>query len=717
MADTDDMLSSPSWHRVARLKPRIRAHIDLHRHGFRDQIWYVLEDRTSGRYFRFSSTAYRLIDRMDGATTVDTIWRELGAELGKGEFTRDDLVSLLSQLHRANVLHGDTTPDIDELVDRTQQLSRKKELMRFLNPLAIKVPLLDPERFIAATFPLVRPLYTRVGFLLILCLIAYGALQASIHWVDLTGNLLDRVLTFQNFALLLIAYPFIKLFHELGHAYAIKRWGGETHELGVMMLVLMPVPYVDASAAAAFPSKWARAVVGSAGIFVELTLAAIALLIWIEIEPGLFRALLFNFMLIGGVSTLLFNGNPLLRFDGYYVLSDILEIPNLGQRSNRYIRYLAMNRLFGAETVKSPVTAPGEAFWFGLYAPAALIYRLFIMAAIVFFVAGKFFFIGIALAIWAVVLMYLLPIFKAVRALFFSPDLRGCRTRAITITGLTLATITAAFSLVPVPFTTIATGVVNPGKDAQILAQTSGFVVAAPAPTDAFQPARVSVVTLQDPFLKAREATLRSDLAEIESRLRSADVDDRAEALILRERRGQAKADLARAAERANNLIVRSSSGGTVVVPGAADLPGQFLRQGQVVGYAVDPDRFVVDVVIPEARVDLLQPSDRIHMRLASNPSRAFEARLLRETPSAIRQLPNAALSTLSGGPIVTDPSDQEGLRTLNPTFQVELKTDVPLGSSLIGQRVFVRFDHGSAPLAKQIYRGLRQIFLERFNV
>ena len=144
-----------------------------------------------------------------------------------------------------------------------------------------------------------------------------------------------------------IAYPLVKGLHELGHGLTIQRWGGEVHELGLMLLVFIPVPYVEASAATTFPSKSRRMLVGAAGVMVELLLASLALLVWLSVEPGWVRDLAFDITVIGGVSALLFNGNPLLRFDGYYVFSDLLEIPNLASRSQRYYAYLGKRYLLG----------------------------------------------------------------------------------------------------------------------------------------------------------------------------------------------------------------------------------------------------------------------------------------------------------------------------------------------------------------------------------
>ena len=137
------------------------------------------------------------------------------------------------------------------------------------------------------------------------------------------------MLSAQNLLLLWLVFPVIKLLHELGHAYAAKAGGGEVHEMGMMLLVFMPVPYVDATAAGGFRSKWRRALVGAAGMLVELFIASLCMFVWVLVEPGVMRAVAFNVMLIAGVSTVVFNGNPLLRFDGYYILSDLIEIPNL----------------------------------------------------------------------------------------------------------------------------------------------------------------------------------------------------------------------------------------------------------------------------------------------------------------------------------------------------------------------------------------------------
>ncbi len=370
---SEKSLLSPSWYRVAGLRLRLRAHARFHRTLYRGQLWYVLQDRTSGRFHRLSPAAHLLVALLDGQRTLEDAWGMACERLGEDALTQEEVIRLLGQLHAADVLFGDVPPDIDELADRGQRQRRRRVTMSLLNPLAVRVPLLDPDRFLDATAGISRLVFSAFGAVVFLATLIYAGLLAAQNWRPLTENIADNVLAADSLLLLLVTYPIVKALHELGHAYAVKRWGGEVHEMGVMLLVLIPVPYVDASDSMSFPEKGRRALVGAAGILVELFLASVAMIVWVNAEPGLWRAFAFNVMLIGGVSTVLFNGNPLLRFDGYYVLSDLIEIPNLANRANQYIGYLVQRYAFGVTGLDSPATTRGEAPWLFGYAIAAFV--------------------------------------------------------------------------------------------------------------------------------------------------------------------------------------------------------------------------------------------------------------------------------------------------------------------------------------------------------
>src|SRR3984885_12044068 len=318
-------LFSPDWYRVADLRPRLRPRAQLHRREMRGRLWHLAQDHQSGRFYRLSPAAYLMVCLLAARRTLREAWEMVGRRHAAAQPSQEETILLLAQLHRADLLLGELPPDIAEIARRGEHMQRHALLMRLRNPLALRLPLFNPDRFLDRTMHLVRPILSLPGLLLWLALVGTGIVLAVEHRAELTADVLDRALTLHGITLVLLAYPLVKAAHELGHAYACKRWGGAVHEMGVMLLVLFPVPYVDASAATAFPRIWQRALVGAAGIMVELALAAVAMMVWVEASSGAVRALAFNVMLIGGVSTLLFNGNPLLRFDGYYVLCDLIS--------------------------------------------------------------------------------------------------------------------------------------------------------------------------------------------------------------------------------------------------------------------------------------------------------------------------------------------------------------------------------------------------------
>lgn len=711
------LMENPVWHRVRHLRPALRAHVKVHRSGFRGQVWYVIEDRASGRFFRFNPLAWRAISRFDGVMQVDDVLEAVVAETGDDSFGEGEMIQLLAQLHRSGALRSDSAPDLDEAVDRIEGQTRKKRLLQFLNPLAVRIPLANPEALIRATYPLVRPFLSVAGLIGLGALLVYAALQAGANYDELTGNVLERLISAESLLLLFIAYPLVKLLHEFGHAYALKRFGGTVPEVGIMLLVFMPVPYVDASAASGFPSKWARAAVGAAGIAVELGLAAIALLLWLEVEPGLFRTFLFNVMAIGGISTLLFNGNPLLKFDGYYVLSDLIEVPNLGPRANRQWRYIAHRYLFGLRDAESPAKTPGEARWLTAYAPAAYVYRLVIMAAILMLLADAVFGLGILLAVWVIGMAYLWPLLKMFKALLFSPALRPVRTRAIWVTASIIFALVTLVGLVRLPHVTIAEGVVSADGDARLVAKQSGVVTQIFVEDGDIVDVGAPIIALEDPLLNPRIAALDAEVGELSARLVAAQTRDRAEAKILINRLAHAKAERADLAERQKALIVRANAVGQISLRNRSNLVGQYVDRGTIVGHVVDSEALHVVVLLRQRVFDLARADGAsVSLRRSSAFRQVVPAHVETETPAASADLPNAALGSMGGGGVTIDPTDPNAQKAMERFFVVEVEPEVPFPEAYLGERVWVRFDHGRAPLAAQAWRSIRLTFLERFE-
>jgi putative peptide zinc metalloprotease protein len=713
-----DSLFSASWYRVADLKPRLRSHARIHRHLYRGETWYVLQDLASGRSHRFSPTSYLVIGLMDGQRTVEELWRIALDRLKDDAPTQDEMIQLLTQLHGADVLQCDVSPDAAEVLQRHQKQERRKLLGQLASPLWWRLPLFDPERILSALLPWIRPALSLPGAILWGLTVGAALLLTAVHWTDLTTNLLDQLLSFQNLMLLWLVFPLVKVLHELGHGLATTAHGGEVHDMGVMFLVFSPLPYVDASGASAFASKWQRALVGAAGMMVELFVASLALFVWIAAEPGVVRAAAYNVFLLGGVSTLLFNANPLLRYDGYYILADLLEIPNLYTRSRTYLGYLCERYLFGHREAEPPQASRAERAWFVAYALSSFAYRIVVILAIAFVLLGSFFYVGMLAVAVLLATWLLVPFCKIVRYILTSPRLGRVRGRAVTVSLVLTALVAGAVGFVPLPLRTSTEGVIWVPEDAMVRAAAEGFVERIAVRPGAQVREGDLLIECRDPLLASRVRVLEARIRELRARYDEQRPADRVKAAVIQEEIRYVQQDLDRVREQISGLTIRSRTRGTFVLPGAEDLPGRFVRRGELLAYVVMLDRITVRTVVPQAQIGLVR--ERTHgvaVRLAERIEEPVAATMRREVPGASERLPSPALGQSGGGQVAVDPRDAQGLTAMQKVFQVDLEIPVGLPLLNVGGRAYVRFDHGTEPLLIQWVREFRQLFLARLNV
>lgn len=711
-------LFSNSWYRVADLKPRLRAHTAIHRQVFRGKLWYVLQDHQTGHFHRLSPIANLMLSLMDGRRTVRDIWEAAGSKSQDYPPTQDETIHLLSQLHASDLLQGEIPPDFNEMAERSEKAEQRRLIQRLRSPLAMRIPLFDPDRILNLALPLVRPLFTVWGFLAWLALVLTGLVLAILHWPELTTDVADRVLATENIALVMAVYPIIKSLHELGHAFATKVWGGEVHEVGVMLLVFIPVLYVDASASTAYRQKHRRIIVGAAGILVETTLAAIAVIVWIYASPGVGRTVAFNVILIGGVSTILFNGNPLLRFDGYYIFSDLIEVPNLSTRSNAYFFYLIQKYLFKIENLDTPVAEPGEAKWLIGYAVLSTVYRMFVSFGIALFLSTRMMVIGIVMAIWALTTIVVFPLFKGVKFLATSPRLRGQRKRAFWVIGGLVAAAWILLFIIPLPYATVAEGVVIVPDKAEVRARTEGFVVKVLATPGSTVPQGQPLVALNDPTLDAQVSVIAAQLEETRMRLDAVRQVDRVQAEMFQEQVTDLADKLASFRARRRDLTVVANQAGRFVIADAEDLPGRYIKRGELLGYVISTSNTVVRVVVPQSDVDLIHKgTTRVEAHLVEDLKQAIPARILREVPAAQQNVPSLALTTRGGGSIALNPSNTKNPEALFSLFLFDIELLKNIQMQTQGARVYVRFVHGDTAVGWRIMRSLRQFFLGSFRV
>lgn len=715
MAASERFLS-PSWYRVATLKPRLREHVTVRMHRYRGQLWYVIGDGLRNRVHRLSPAAYVLVASMDGARTLDSLWSEAAVSLGDDAPSQGQVIQLLGQLHSNDLIAGNVPPDATELFERQQKTNRSKLVQWLMNPLAMRFPLVDPNNFLTQTMPYVRPLFGRLGGLLWLITVLPALLLAIRYWPELTDNVSDRVLAPGNLLLIAASYPVIKLLHELGHGYMTKAHDGEVHELGVMLLVLLPMPYVEVSSSAGFRGKWTRCAVGAAGIMVELFIAAFALYVWLLVEPGLVRALAFNVMLTASISTVLFNGNPLLRYDGYYILSDAIEVPNLAQRGQQYWSYLLRRYAFGVPVTRDYPATRGERICFLLYIPTAAAYRLAVTVGIALLVMSKYQAVGVALALWAVGARVVIPLGRGIWSLLTSPEYLRNRVRVLTLSATVMAAAVLLLLKLPLPLHTQAEGVVWLPDDAIVRAEAGGFVTAIKAaPGDPVQRGQVLVESV-DPELAAKVKTLRAQEEGLIAKLDAVRFTDRVEAIVTEAELKAVRTDLAAAERQAAQLTTYAGESGIFAMADPADMPGRYFKRGDVMGYVLPTTGAqLVRATVAQEDIDLVR--NHVHatrIMLTDHLNQALDAVSVREVPAGDDKLPSPALGSLGGGVTVVDPKDDHGTTTLNRVFQFDLQLAAPVMQAGFGGRAYVRFDHDWEPLGVQLWRRARQLLLSR---
>lgn len=704
-------LLSPQWYRVAAIRPRLKDGVRIARQQLRGQTWFVLSDPISGRHHRFNAAAYALVASCDGQRTIDLIWAQRVDAAGDDAPTQAQAIEVFAQAFGANLLAGDVVPDAAAAM-RLKARRRTQRRRAAVNPLAFKLPLLDPDRWLAAHLCRVAWLFTPAARWAVLALVLAGALLLGWNFGEVSHELSSRLGQGRLLLLLWIAYPFVKALHELAHAFAVKACGGEVHEVGITLLMLTPVPYVDASASIAFESKHERIAVGAAGIAVEALLASAALLLWLLVEPGLLRDAALAVVFIGAFSSVAVNGNPLLRFDGYHVLCDALELPNLGSRSARCWQAIGKRLLLGRHAAVAPAAHGAERAWLIAYAPASWLWRCVLTFALALALVDWNAWVGLALLGLSLWWMLVGPLVAALRWLFASGELVGRRPRALLLGGAALAAMLLAALTVPLPNRTLAPGVVTLPDEALVRPGSEGFI-------DRILVRDGASVAAGTPLLRLVNEPLRVELARTEAQLRQEQVQqlaaidsDTLRAAQAADRMLALGAERDRLAARVAALEVRAGVAGRVALDPKRLVPGRHLEQGQVVAQVLPPDPPLVRVLV--ANDDIAQVRampGRIGVELASAGGDTVLAQWLRSVPRASTELSLPALGPEAGGPLELDTSVHDRRLLLEPRFEVELR--LPAGvPAPVGARAWVRFEHGSATLVELSQRYLRRTFL-----
>ena len=711
---------SPFWHRVRVMKPRLRAHVQITRQHYRGRRWHVVHDPATNQFYRLNPVAHEFVALLDGRRTVEDVWQISLDRHGDAAPTQNEVIQLIGQLYNANLLTADVTPETEQLLRRGRDRLKQKAAQQAIGIMYFRMRLFNPDRYLTWLEPIMRPILNRWGLLAWLAFIIVGLANLLPHFDELT-NQFENTIAPANWPWLIAVFVVLKAIHETGHGVICKRFGGQVPEMGIMLLVLFPAPYVDASAAWSMASKWQRIAIGAGGMIFELFIATIASIVWLNTVGGsAIHQIAYNAIFTASVSTILFNANPLMRFDGYYILSDLIEVPNLMQRSMNMIKYLLQKYMYRIEQATPPTSIRAEQVILVVYGLGALAYRIFLFFSITLYVMGRLFAIGLVLAIWTAGAWFIIPIGKFLHWLSAGPQLSDHRPRAVITSIAAIAAILVLVGAIPMPDHRRATGVVESLSRSGVFFATDGFVTEAHVRPGQTVHAGDPIVTCDSPMLRSQHKAALADLTRLESIERQATASDPAAAIIARDK-VRAQHDIIKVLQlRLEQLVVRAPHDGYYVGTDPSSLVGSFVTRGQTLGEIVDTQHVRVVAIMSQTEADWINelPRDRytVELRRVTDAGTVHNGGSVRVIPAGQHQLPHGALGYAGGGNIETDKRDRTGMYARRNQFviHIDLPPDTP---TMPGERIKLRFSLPKKPLLFQWLDRLHKLVQGRVNL
>lgn len=702
------------------------------------KIWAV-KDPVTLRYFHLRDEEYWVWKSLDGATSLAAIQANFEKHFVPRRLTFTQLQSFLGVLHQEGLILADAPGQAAELLKRARALQRRKWLGAFSNILAIRFRGVDPQRFLDW-------LLARGGWLisvpsLMVCLfIVLAAVSLVVTKFDVVLSRvpdLDSFLTPSTVIWLSVALALTKVLHEFGHALTCRYFGAECHELGFMFLVFSPCLYCNVSDSWMIESKWRRAAIGAAGVCVEVVLAGVATLLWWFSEPGLFNTLCFNVMLVCSASTLLFNGNPLLRYDGYYILADLVEVPNLSQTATTVVREYLAEWMLGIPMQRDDEYSLGKRLFLAIYAVLSFLYRTAITVTILWFLhrllkphqleTATFLFACLVLGG-----MLAVPLWRTVQFLQYAYWSRQMKSRRAVASGLLVVVALLVISLAPLPHRITAPVVLEAQDARRVYVPVAGTMIeGAGIGTEVAAGEPLALFANLD--LKLEIARLRGLRDEQKLRLQNLkhrqthDTKAAAQLPTAEEALADLEERLARRLEDEERLVVKAPAAGTVL-PGRrkprtypdheletwSGLPldaanrGCFVESGTLLCQIGDPEKFEASLVLDQGDMEFIHAGQEVQIQLDQHPGRLLSG-TIREIAEIDLKITPPEL--LPAGTIPTRPDESGVHRPIGTVYQARVRLEPAETPLLIGEAGRAKVHAAPMSLARRLSRYVSHTF------
>lgn len=726
---------------------RARPDLSARQHTYQGRGYWVVKEPLGLNYFRFQEEEYAILKMLDGKTSLQEIKDRFEKEFAPQKISFNDLQHFIGTLHRSGLVITTAMDQGRQLKGRRDERKWKETVQLMSNILAVRFKGFDPDRILTALNPYTRWLFTGPAMIFVLLMCSAAVLLVTVQY-DVFRSRLPSFQEFfgpSNWLLLGAVLGVTKICHEFGHGLSCKRYGGECHELGVMFLVMTPCLYCNVSDSWMLPNKWHRAMIGAAGMYVEVFLASIATFVWWFSEPGLLNHLALQVMFVSSVSTVIFNGNPLLRYDGYYILADIMEVPNMRQKASSVLHRFMSKYFLGLDPPDDPFLPERNQFFFGLYTVASNLYRLVVTASIMLFLNKVFEpyglqVIGQMIALAGVYGLVVMPLYQLWKFLYVPGRMAQVKRKNVLITATAVAAVIAGFVYIPVPQwvkcpveiqppNTESVFVVVPGQLEEMLVEPGQQVL------KGTKLARVSNIDLALELveLENEEEGLEDLLKAIDHQmLRAVDSSEFEQTFAeVTEQLKSVREQLEKKRQQVAQIDVPAPFDGTIFpvpdkAPSSGDdgrLPewsgsvfdaknrGARLSTSDVLCQIGNADQMEAVLYIDQDYIELIHPDEEVEIKLDAFPGRTYKGRIAVMGTTEVEFVP-PSLSTQSGGELPTISDRETGrLRPQNATFPAQVPLAAGEEGLKLGMRgrakVWVKWE----PLGTRLWRYISRTF------
>ncbi|MDR2346363.1 MAG: biotin/lipoyl-binding protein [Planctomycetaceae bacterium] len=745
MVSLQDSLVSSS---ARKLPIRFRCDLPAQRQLYLGRIYWIVKEPIGSRYFRLQDEEYAIMKLLNGSRSLDDIKREFENMFPPQKISLEEIQNFLGQLHQNGLIIVATPDQGNELLKRKKKRKKQELFQKFTNVLAIKFKGFDPDTILTALYRYVYPFFHSVFifFSLVLCLSAI--LLVVINFDTFRSKLpeFNKFFSPLNILLLSAALGATKILHEFGHGLTAKHFKGECHEMGVMFLVLTPCLYVNVSDSWLLPCKWHRIGIALAGMYVECVLAAICTFVWWFSNDGFLNYLALNIMFVSSVSTIVFNINPLLRYDGYYVMSDLLEIPNLRQKSTKILTRKCMQWFLGMEQPEDPFLPQSNQILFAAYSVAAFCYKWVVLASILFFMYKVFEpyglkIIGQTIAAASLFSLFVMPLYKVIK--FFSVPGRLYKVKKIRfyLSILLFAGVISFLLFFPLPYFVISPAIIE-------LRSTHSQYVYIPNISGGCRLKEVNVkagqyvekgeslATLENYELQNELISLEGKLKEFQKeldilqqlKLHSDDAALRIAPLlesievtkqVLTEKR-RVYNDLKLYAEKSG--IVVSPSWKPYQLPENDQLPvwygsplepmniGTTFESGTVFCAVGDPNYLEAVIVADQSKMGFIKYKDKVELILHELPNRIFIGQINELEEQAVTSI-DIQLSTAAGGEVQTTRQKDGSEKPTSASYRVRMLLDNNDNLIKPGMTGIAKIHAAPQTIGMRIWRFLNETF------